>query len=47
LILKHNDSTITNNRILTNTSSDVTITGRDGAVFVFDENGWRMIALAQ
>ena len=47
LVLKHDDSTVTNNRIITNTGADVTITGRGGAILIYDFTGWRLIAYAQ
>ncbi len=47
IVLKNDNSTITNNRILTNTGADVTITGRGGAIFIYDFTGWRLIAFAQ
>ncbi|MFN3848377.1 MAG: hypothetical protein ACK4NY_03060 [Spirosomataceae bacterium] len=45
IVLKHNDSSIQNDRILTNTGSDVTISGRGGAIFIYLD-GWRLIAYA-
>jgi hypothetical protein len=47
IVLKHDDATVQNNRIITNTGSDVTITGRGGAILIFDFTGWRLIAYAQ
>jgi hypothetical protein len=47
IVLKHDDATVTNERIITNTGSDVTITGRGGAILIYDFTGWRLIAFAQ
>ena len=47
IVLKNDDSTVTNNRIITNTGADVTITGRGGAILIHDYTGWRLIAYAQ
>ena len=47
IVLKNDDSTVTNNRIITNTGSDVTISGRGGAILIYDYTGWRLIAYAQ
>jgi hypothetical protein len=47
IVLKNDDATVQNNRIITNTGSDVTITGRGGAIFIYDFTGWRLIAFAQ
>ncbi|MES2519045.1 MAG: hypothetical protein V4585_13105 [Bacteroidota bacterium] len=47
IVLKNDDSTVQNNRIITNTGADVTITGRGGAILIFDFTGWRLIAYAQ
>ena len=47
IVLKHDDATITNERIITNTGADVTITGRGGAILIYDFTGWRLIAYAQ
>ena len=47
IVLKNDDSTVQNNRIITNTGADVTITGRGGAILIYDFTGWRMIAYAQ
>jgi hypothetical protein len=47
IVLKNNSSTIQNNRIITNTGADVTITGRGGAVLIYDFTGWRLIAYAE
>ena len=46
IVLKHDDSTVTKNRIITNTGADVTISGRGGAILIFDFTGWRLIAFA-
>jgi hypothetical protein len=46
IVLKHDDATITNERIITNTGSDVTISGRGGAILIYDFTGWRLIAYA-
>jgi hypothetical protein len=47
IVLKHDDSTVTNNRIITNTGADVTISGRGGAILIYDFTGWRLIAFAE
>ncbi len=47
IVLKHDDATVTNERIITNTGSDVTITGRGGAILIYDFTGWRLIAYAE
>jgi hypothetical protein len=47
IVLKNDASTVQNNRIITNTGADVTITGRGGAILIFDFTGWRLIAFAQ
>jgi hypothetical protein len=47
IVLKNNASTVQNNRIITNTGADVTITGRGGAILIFDFTGWRLIAYAE
>lgn len=47
IVLKNNNSTVQNNRIITNTGSDVTITGRGGAILIYDFTGWRLIAYAE
>ncbi len=47
IVLKNNASTVQNNRIITNSGSDVTITGRGGAILIFDFTGWRLIAYAE
>ena len=47
IVLKNDDSTVQNNRIITNTGADVTITGRGGAILIYDFTGWRLIAYAQ
>ena len=46
IVLKNDDSTVTNNRIITNTGADVTISGRGGAILIYDYTGWRLIAYA-
>jgi hypothetical protein len=46
IVLKNDASTVQNNRIITNTGADVTITGRGGAIFIYDFTGWRLIAFA-
>jgi hypothetical protein len=47
IVLKNDASTVQNNRIITNTGADVTITGRGGAILIFDFTGWRLIAYAE
>jgi hypothetical protein len=47
IVLKNNVSTVQNNRIITNTGADVTITGRGGAILIYDFTGWRLIAYAE
>jgi trimeric autotransporter adhesin len=47
IVLKNNAATVQNNRIITNTGADVTITGRGGAILIFDFTGWRLIAYAE
>jgi hypothetical protein len=47
IVLKHDDATVTNERIITNTGADVTITTRGGAILIYDFTGWRLIAYAQ
>jgi hypothetical protein len=47
IVLKHDNATVTNERIITNTGADVTITGRGGAILIYDFTGWRLIAYAQ
>ncbi len=47
IVLKNNDATVTNERIITNTGADVTITGRGGAILIYDFTGWRLIAYAE
>jgi hypothetical protein len=47
IVLKNNASTVQNNRIITNTGADVTITGRGGAILIYDFTGWRLIAYAE
>ena len=47
IVLKNNAATVTNERIFTNTGTDVTITGRGGAILIYDFTGWRLIAYAE
>jgi hypothetical protein len=50
LVLKHNYNFGGNGfsyNIQTNTLADVTITGRGGALLVYDAGGWRLISYAQ
>jgi hypothetical protein len=47
IILKHNVSAIAANGIETNTGSDVTITSNGGAIFLYSNLKWRLIAYAQ
>jgi hypothetical protein len=47
IVLKNSASTVQNNRIITNTGADVTITGRGGAILIYDFTGWRLIAYAE